>query len=231
MFKNILKQKLLLIASFVLLVLFVGLMILLKNVDVKEIGLSNTAVGLATVNERFFNSIGVSDTFDKITDILLVLSFGVVGFMAFLGLYRLIKYKKLDLTLVVLGVFYTIMFALYVIFDTIHFNYSPILETGEPKESFVSSHVLCALFVFLSSIIIININITNNKLKLCSVIVMALLSILMVVFRLLSGRHWFTDIVGGELLALLLVLLFALVVATLKTRVIEFGKKDEKELH
>ena len=30
---------------------------------------------------------------------------------------------------------------------------------------------------------------------------------------------------------LLLVLLFALVVATLKTRVIEFGKKDEKELH
>ena len=59
---------------------------------------------------------------------------------------------------------------------------------------------------------------------------MLVLAVLMVLFRLLSGWHWFSDILCGELLALALVSIYAVIVLSLDKKYIEF-KKEKKEEH
>ena len=123
MIKNLLKQKLLLFLSAFLLCLFIFIMASVLIFDEKQIGESATFVGLATLNEGIFNTIGKSKAFDVITDILLVLSLLICLLMASLGCYKLLKQKKLDLTLVILGIFYVVLLVLYILFDHIHIYY------------------------------------------------------------------------------------------------------------
>ena len=231
MIKNILKQKLLLFLTAFLLFLFILTMASILIFDERQIGESMSFVGLATINESIFNVIGASKACDVISDMILILSLLICLCMASLGGYKLIKEKKLDLTLVILGAFYLLLLIAYIVFDHIHINYSPLLKDGEPKESFPSSHVLASVFILLSAVPVIGLNIDKPKLRICLVISATFLSILMVVFRLLSGWHWLTDILAGEMLALFFVSLYALIVASLRAKVIELGKKDEKELH
>ena len=231
MIKNILKQKLLLFLTVFLLFLFILTMASVLIFDVRQIGESMTFVGLATINESIFNVLGTSKACDVISDIILIMSLLICLFLASLGAYKLIKEKKLDLTLVILGVLYLILLVAYIVFDHIHINYAPILKNGEPKESFPSSHVLASVFILLSAVPVIGLNINKPKLRIVLVIVATFISILMVVFRLLSGWHWLTDILAGEMLALFFVSLYALIVASLPTKIIELGKKDEEELH
>ena len=235
MIKNILKQKVLFISSIVLFVLFVLTTILAATVDKGAGGESLAVVGLSSINTNIFDTLGKSDTLDKITDILLILSFLVVLLNAALGALYLIKYKKLDLSLVILGCFYILCLILYVLFDHIHINYAPLLDEGELKESFPSSHVLASVFIFLSSIITINHNVNKRIIKNVLLITTILLSLLMVVFRLLSGWHWFTDILAGELLGLFLVSSYSLITLALDKRFIELNKdkkeNNEEELH
>ena len=228
MIKNILKQKVLFISSIVLFVLFVLLTILVATVDKGEAGESVTRVGLSSINSGIFDTLGKNDVLDKITDILLILSFLVVLANAALGSLFLIRDKKLDLSLVIMGCFYILCLILYLLFNFIHINYAPLLDEGELKESFPSSHVLASVFIFLSSIIIINENINKRIIRNILLITTIVLSLLMVVFRLFSGWHWFTDILAGELLGLFLVSLYALITLALDKRFIEL-KKDKKE--
>ena len=228
MIKNILKQKVLFISSIVLFVLFVLLTILVATVDKGEAGESVTQVGLSSINSGIFDTLGKNDVLDKITDVLLILSFLVVLANAALGALFLIRDKKLDLSLVIMGCFYILCLILYLLFNFIHINYAPLLDEGELKESFPSSHVLASVFIFLSSIIIINENINKRIIRNILLITTIVLSLLMVVFRLFSGWHWFTDILAGELLGLFLVSLYALITLALDKRFIEL-KKDKKE--
>ena len=231
MLKNILKQKLLLITRALLFVLFIVILILVKAVDEKTIGDSQSLVGLGSINESVFNKLGKNENLSKVTDVIFGLSFGVVAFMACLGLYRLVKEKKLDLTLVILGAFYVLLAVTYLVFEIIHINYAPLLKNGEPKDSFPSSHVFISVFILLSAIIVTNINIKKPVIRYTLIGIAVLLSVLMVVFRLLSGWHWFSDILAGEALALFYVLLYTLIIASLEKKTIKIGKKNEEELH
>ncbi len=229
MIKNILKQKALFISSIVLFVLFILITILVATLDKGEAGESLAQVGLSSINSNIFDTLGKNDVLDKITDVLLILSFLVVLLNASLGAFFLIKNKKLDLSLVILGCFYILCLILYVLFNHIHINYAPLLDEGEFKESFPSSHVLASVFIFLSSIIVINQNINKRIIKNILLITTIVLSLLMVVFRLLSGWHWFTDILAGELLGLFLVSLYALITLALEKRFIEIKKENKKD--
>ena len=228
MIKNFLKQKLLLFITVFLLFVFVFITASVLIFDIKQIGESMTFVGLATLKEGIFNTLGQSKAFSVITDCMLVLSLLICGLMFGLGLYRLIKEKKLDLTLVIMGVFYIVLLITYIVFDHIHINYAPILKDGNAKESFPSSHVLASVFILLSSVPIIGLNLKNKKIRITLVLVATFLSILMVVFRLLSGHHWFTDILGGEMLALFFVSLYALIISSLDKKEITIGQKNEE---
>ena len=231
MFKNLWKHKIVLFLTIALFLLFIVLTALLKFVDVAAIGESATNVGLSKINSGIFNKIGTSDMFDSITDLILIFSLLIVVFMFGFGCYKLFGEKKLDLTIVILGGFYVLLLILYVAFDHIHINYAPLLDEGSPKESYPSSHVLATLFVSLSAIMIVGNNIKNVKVKYALTIILVLIALLMTIFRLLSGWHWFTDILGAEVLSMFLVSLYVLIFLSLEKKEIDLSKKDEKELH
>lgn len=223
MIKNLLKHKSLLIICGVLLILFIVLLCLVKAIHFED----NMNSAIARLDKSVFEKLGYNKTCDIISDIILALSFGIVAFMFGLGCYRLFWKKELDLTIVVLGCFYIITLVLYILFDHIHINYAPMYD-GELKESFPSSHTLATLFISLSAIMIVGFNIKNVKLKYGLTIGLILIAVLMVIFRMLSGWHWFTDILAGELLALFLVTFYALIVLSLNNKTISLAKKDEE---
>jgi undecaprenyl-diphosphatase len=139
-----------------------------------------------------------------ITDWLgLVPVFVALGF-AFLGLVQWItrkKLRKVDHSILLLGGFYLAVMAVYVLFETVSVNYRPVLIGGNLETSYPSSTTLLVLCVMPTAILQLNSRIQNTVLKkLLSRLLMAFV-LFMVGGRLVSGVHWFTDIVGGVLLS------------------------------
>ena len=78
---------------------------------------------------------------------------------------------------------------------------------GNLEASFPSSHTLMTICLCGSSIIVNNILFKNNFSKIINI--MSILIIFTTIMgRLISGVHWFTDIVGGILISSFLLMLF-----------------------
>ena len=101
--------------------------------------------------------------------------------------------------IIVLGVFVVLMIAIWIGFDkVIIINKRPYQNEG----SFPSTHVLCVTFMTLYSAIYIKRN-DYSKGYFITVLVLSIISILIVfVGRVKAGEHWFTDSLGGLVLAL-----------------------------
>ena len=143
--------------SGILLLIAITFTILVKVVDVKQIGVNNSSIGFATLNQFIFETTGVNMIWYHITDWLGLISVFMAIVYAFIGLIQFIKRRsifKVDKEIILLGLYYIIVIALYVFFEKVIINYL--------------------------SIIIITIT---------------------VVGRLISGVHWFTDIIGGILIS------------------------------
>lgn len=65
--------------------------------------------------------------------------------------------------------------------------------------------VMC---VMPTAIMQLNARIKNNVLKRCVTTVISAFIVFMVIGRLVSGVHWFTDMIGGALLSAGLVLMY-----------------------
>lgn len=225
MLSKLKENKLYLILSLLFFLLFILLVILLLTVDKKEV--DGSMLGLATINLGILNTFKGNKVCDKISDLILVLSFLNVLAFFILGIIKLIKNKSLDLELVILGAFYIILGIIYLVFDHIHFNYAPLLYNDEVKESFPSSHVLASLFIFLSSIFIYLSKLNKGVFRNLLIIESSLFILLMLVFRMLSGAHYFTDILGSIFLVCALNFLYVLIINMLDKKEIVFGKKNE----
>ncbi|MBO5714697.1 MAG: phosphoesterase PA-phosphatase, partial [Clostridia bacterium] len=106
---------------------------LLVTVDVKNIGPNNSSVGLATLNGYVHNLTSENLALYLITDWLGLVPIAFSCVFAFLGLVQWIKRKKLlkvDKDILLLGLFYVIVFSLYVMFEYVVINYRPILING-----------------------------------------------------------------------------------------------------
>ena len=101
-------------------------------------------------------------------------------------------------------------------------NYRPILINGFMEASYPSSTTLLVFSVMPTLIFQGNRRLKNSRLKKAVTIFTVLFSAFMVVGRLLSGVHWFTDIVGGMLLGAAFIMLYYSVVFGVKYR------KEEK---
>ena len=100
------------------------------------------------------------------------------------------------------------MGATYIFFEKVIINYRPVLEDGVLEASFPSSHTLLAVCICASSLLISKYYIKDKKvLKMFNIFTYALM-IILVVGRLISGVHWFTDIMGGIIISTLLVSLY-----------------------
>ena len=182
-----------------------------RLVDVQPIGPQGSTVGFATVNSWVHNLTGVHMSLYTVTDWLgLVPIAFAIGF-ALLGLIQWIKRKHLrqvDFSILVLGGFYLLVMAAYVLFEVFVINYRPVLINGCLEASYPSSTTMLALCVMPTTLMQLNARIKSQTLKRWVGFGITAFILFMVIGRLLSGVHWFTDIIGGALLSAGLVMLY-----------------------
>jgi len=200
--------------STVFILLAVIFTILVKVVDVKIIGVNESSIGCASLNQFVFETIGVNMIWYHITDWLGLVPIFMAMVYALIGLIQLIKRKsiiKVDKEIIILAFFYIVVISLYVFFENFIVNYRPILMNGFLEASYPSSHTLMTICLCGSSIIV-NKKLFNNKITKFVNILSLVIILITVIGRLISGVHWFTDIIGGMLIALaLLMILYSLV--------------------
>lgn len=212
------KQKRNFFISTILILLAVVFTILVKVVDVKAIGVNGTNIGFASLNQFIFKITGVNMIWYHITDWLGLIPVFMAIIYAFVGLIQLIKRKsifKVDTEIILLGVFYIIVIVLYVFFEKVIINYRPVLINGFLEASYPSSHTLITICICVSSILI-NKRLFNNKITKVIDIISVVILVITVVGRLVSGVHWFTDIIGGILISSSLLMLFYSSLNTIK---------------
>ena len=182
--------------------------------DVQAIGPNGSSVGFATFNGLFHKLTGVHMEIYTITDWLgLIPLCFALGFVI-LGLVQLIQRKsflKVDYSILVLGGFYILVIASYLFFEKFVINYRPVLIEGNLEASYPSSTTLLVLCIMPTAMMQLNTRIRNNTTKKVILSLLAIFTAFMVIGRLISGVHWFTDIIGGVLLSTGLVMLYYLV--------------------
>jgi len=183
----------------------------IQFVDVQAIGPQGSSVGFATIN-RFVHSLtGVHMSLYTITDWLGLVPLGVVIGFAILGIMQWIKRKhfmKVDHNILILGGFYIVVMAVYVLFELFAINYRPVLINGYLEASYLSSTTMLVMCVMPTAIMQFNVRIKNKAFKRIVTFAIIAFVVFMVIGRLISGVHWFTDIIGGALLSIGLVLMY-----------------------
>lgn len=205
------KNRKNLYASVSLLAAFVLFTAALGFVDVRAIGPNGSSVGFAAINALIHRLTGVHMLLYHVTDRLGLVPIFVALCFAMLGLVQWIKRKKLrrvDYSIFVLGGFYIAVMAVYILFEMITVNYRPVLINGILEKSYPSSTTLIVMCVMPTAIIQFNSRIKNTVLKKTMSFLITAFIVFMVIGRLVSGVHWFTDIIGGALLSAGLVALY-----------------------
>lgn len=193
-----------LISGIVFIIFFTIWTILIKRIDVQPIGANVTNIGFAIINGWFHSLTGVNMTLYTITDWLGLVPIFICMFFGFMGLIQLIKRKnllKVDLDIILLGVYYVIVILCYLIFEMHPINYRPILINGFMEASYPSSTTLLVLCVMSTLVFQANQRLKSITLKRFITIFAVAFSAFMVVGRLISGVHWLTDIIGSCLLS------------------------------
>jgi len=196
--------------TFVMLAVFLVYMVLVKTVDVQAIGPNGSEIGFASLNGAVFAILGSHEFFYSLSQVIGFLAFALCGAFGFLGLIQWIKRKRLakvDQQIIILGLYYLVVIALYFFFTFVAVNYRPILEAdGTLESSFPSSHTMLAACVFSAAAYYTRflpqrfMYLRGLLIKICYGLIGAIL-----VFRILAGVHWLTDIIGGIILSLALI--------------------------
>lgn len=197
------EKKSLLIGS-IFLAMFAVWTVLILTVDVQPLGQNGTGIGFAAFNCWFHHFTGVNMVIYTITDWMGLVPVAICLSFAGIGLVQLIKRRSLfrvDADIMILGVYFVIVFLAYAIFEMIPINYRPILIEGKMEASYPSSTTLLVLSVMPALIEQIQRRLSGITAKRIIKIVAIAFSAFMVIGRLVSGVHWFTDIVGGVLLS------------------------------
>lgn len=212
--KNLMRKRsfiiaLCLLAAFALWTALAGV------VDVRPIGPSGTSVGFAGLNRWVHRHTGVSLSLYVLTDWLGLIPMAFAAGFAILGLLQWMRrghILKVDPGILALGVFYILVLAAYLFFEAQAVNFRPVLIEGRLEVSYPSSTTLLVLCVMPTAAMQLRTRIPNRRLSRCICAAILLFTAFMVAGRLLSGVHWFTDILGGILLSAGLVCLYASVI-------------------
>ena len=207
--------KRLLLLGVIFVIVFAVWTLLIQVVDVQPVGQNGTNIGFATFNCWFHKMTGVHMTIYIITDWLGLVPLFVCLLFGWIGFCQLIKRRnlfKVDCDIIFLGIYYVIVIFGYLIFEMIPINYRPILIEGFMEASYPSSTTLLVLSVMPTLVLQVNRRLRNVMVKNVIGILTILFSIFMVIGRLVSGVHWFTDIVGSILLSTGLFLIYKAVV-------------------
>ena len=194
----IVRKKLFLGIGFIS--LFILWTIILLFVDRQHIGPNNSVVGFATINKWFHELTGVNWDLYNLTDwgaiipIFLGILFGILGLIQW---FKRKKVSKVDRELIALGAFYFVVFILYLLFEFIVVNKRPVLIDGYLEVSYPSSTTFLSITFMLSAIIPIKKYLTNSNVKVILIVAVYAYMLFLLIGRLLSGVHWFTDVIGS----------------------------------
>lgn len=187
-----------------LLTLFVLWTLLIQTIDVQPAGETAMEVGFSTLNLWFHNLTGVHMALYHITDWLGLIPVFICLLFGLVGLYQLITRKslfKVDVDLILLGVYYVVVISLYLIFEMLPINYRPVFIEGRLEASYPSSTTLLVLSVMPTLYDQAKRKIRNSRIQTVICTSSAIFSLFMVIGRMISGVHWLTDIAGSVLLS------------------------------
>ena len=162
----------------------------------------------------------------KITEIIGLIPLLIASIYVIIGIKQLITRKsllKVDKEIYLLGLFYILVLGVYIFFEKVVINYRPVLIDNILEPSYPSSHTLMSICICISSIMI-NKKLFRNNLADIENIISIIVMVLIIVGRIISGVHWFTDILGGIIISSTLVVLFYTILSSIKPRIekIEF---------
>lgn len=224
------KVKSSFIVTGLLFLLFVLFTVVISTVDVRPIGPEGSEVGLATLNELVFQRLGVRMIWYTITDRLGVVALLTAFCFAIIGLIQIVNKKsllKVDIRIILLGIYYVIVIAAYVFFEIFIINYRPIIleESVGLEASYPSSHTMLVICIMGSANVLFQQMIQNKMIRVMLNILSSSVIVVTAVGRMVSGVHWFTDIVGGMLLGITMIQLYASVL-----QLIAWKKENNKEI-
>lgn len=213
--------------------IFVIYTICVKFVDVAQIGPNNSSVGFSTINNFVHNLFGVNFTIYNITDWGGVVALIPAVVFAIVGLVQWIKrksLKKVDKNIIALGIFYIVTVLVYVFFEFVVINRRPVLINGYLEASYPSSTTILSLTFLLSLIYQIKTYVSNKKVNICLQVITYCYSSFLVIGRLVSGVHWFTDILGGIIISIALLLFYYALLHTFNLSSTENKNNQEQEI-
>ena len=197
------------IIAFIVFAVFTALV---KTIDVQTIGPEGSSVGFAAVNQAVLNALSDNHFMYTLTEYIGYFALAVMFLFACVGLYQLVKGKSLkavDPRLYTLAGFYVIMLAFYALFEVLVINYRPMILDEGLEASYPSSHTMLAICVMVSATFQFGYLLENKFLCRALSCVAYVVCVVAVIGRLMSGVHWFTDIIGGVLLSFALIALYA----------------------
>ena len=186
--------------------------VMVSRIDVQAIGPHGSTVGFASLNRLVHNFTGVHMRLYTITDWLSLIPLGFAAGFALLGLVQWVRRGRLlhvDRSILILGGYYAVVMAVFLFFERCVINYRPILIDGVLEASYPSSTTMLVLTIMPTAIMQLNRRIKRPALRRIIRSVLAVFTGAMVISRLFSGVHWFSDIVGGILLSAGLAWLYA----------------------
>ena len=190
--------------------LFLLLILLVKTVDVAVVGPEGAKIGLSKLNVAIHDLFGVHMAWYKVTNVLGYLAILIGLCFAAIGGLQLIYRRsilKVDKEILLLGGLYVVTVLFYILFEKVVVNYRPILmPDGEGLEaSFPSSHTMLSCVILGSGLELLKKYARKDKtIQTALTVIFAVMLALSVAGRLLSGVHWFTDILGGLVLSVAL---------------------------
>lgn len=178
--------------------------VLIRHIDVRNVGPKGTAVGFAAINVWFHRLTGVHMRIYAITDWLGLVPILICACFGALGLVQLVRRRsllKVDADILLLGAYYGVVILGYLFFEMVPINYRPVMIDGKLEASYPSSTTLLVLSVMPTLKYQSDRRIANPATRKAIAAFAIAFSAFMVIGRLIAGVHWITDIVGSVLLS------------------------------
>lgn len=201
-----------LVLSLALFFTFCLFTLLVGTADICSVGPAGMTVGFATLNRAFFDLVGVHPAWDIVTDCVELTGVAVMAIFAAVGAVQWIRRKnitRVDRGILLLGGIYLALALVYGFFETVVINCRPVLSDGIAEASYPSSHVLLVATVMGTAVLRIRRSLAARRLSRVLTVAATVAVCLVSVGRLLSGRHWATDILASLLLSASLTAFYA----------------------